>query len=173
MMGLADFKVSATLDWEEPDAKGLHLCSGLRWVTEPGFSPAPFHTKHDIVQDSNPAEDKKWNKNCIKCLNLHSHTPIITTSQTDRGHRERGRNRTMQVLASPILETVGRSSYSTRPWIRETACYGLGDLFCLMKRCISFLIPRSVCEDPKYCASCSTEGISVSKYWFSNIKTSS
>lgn len=30
MMGLADFKVSATPDWEEPGAKALHLCSGLR-----------------------------------------------------------------------------------------------------------------------------------------------
>lgn len=57
-MGLGDFKVSATLDWEEPAAKALPLCSGLRWVTEPAFSPALFHTKHDIVQASNPAKAK-------------------------------------------------------------------------------------------------------------------
>lgn len=47
MLGPADFKVSATLAWEEPGAKAMHPCSGLSSVTEPGFAPALFHTKHD------------------------------------------------------------------------------------------------------------------------------
>lgn len=92
MMDLADFKVKAAGDWEEPGANISHLltlCSGLRLLTEPSSSSALFLTKHDIVQASNPAEAKKWNVNCIKSLNAHSHTLTITTSLTDRGHQER------------------------------------------------------------------------------------
>lgn len=39
-----------------------------------------------------------------------------------------------------------------------------------MKRCISFLIPRSVCEDPKYYASGRTEGISFPNTGFQILK---
>lgn len=87
----------------------LTLCSGPRSLTQPSFSSALFLTKHNIVQASNPTETKKWNVNCIKSLNFHSHTPIITTSLTDRRHRERGRNWTVQVLASPIPGALGKA----------------------------------------------------------------